>query len=257
MKKSQKPRATGSFFIPLDDLIVDEKKNMRFAHLYESGDDELGNEQASIAELAASMKKEGQLQPCIVVETPKGWELRAGFRRYRAAKKAGLATLHVVPYYGDEKSIAAIAATENIGRKKASAVEIAHEVHRLATVDKLSQSEIASRVTLSQPSVANYLQIMKLQKPILDAWKKTPGAFTWRELLDLSKTSPEHQLSWFHARLGVHMPSEKKRKGRGRVRRASIDSVRKEVERGAYDKLTPRAAALAVLEALGGAREET
>jgi ParB family chromosome partitioning protein len=124
-------------------------------------------DEQSMDELAASIKKLGIVQPLTVRETGTGrYQLIAGERRLRAAKRAGLT--HVPAYIrtADDQAMLELALVENIQREDLDAVEVAISFQRLIEECKLTQEELSERVGKQRSTVANYLRLLKLPAEI-------------------------------------------------------------------------------------------
>lgn len=124
-------------------------------------------DEQSLDELAASIKKLGIVQPLTVRETGTGrYQLIAGERRLRAAKRAGLT--HVPAYIrtADDQAMLELALVENIQREDLDAVEVAISFQRLIEECKLTQEELSDRVGKQRSTVANYLRLLKLPAEI-------------------------------------------------------------------------------------------
>jgi ParB family transcriptional regulator, chromosome partitioning protein len=121
---------------------------------------------ASIAELAASMKSSGIIQPLIVRKAGQGYELIAGHRRWEAAKIAGLT--HVPAYCRDVDSYAQaqMALVENIQREDLNPIERAQAYRALMDQLGLTQAELASRMGEERSSIANYLRLLDLTEVV-------------------------------------------------------------------------------------------
>ncbi len=123
-------------------------------------------DESKLDELAASIAANGVIQPVIVRQSGSLYELVAGERRWRAARKAGLGQIPaVVQELSDEKALE-LALVENIQRDELSSVEEAHAYRLLVEDFGLSQEEVARRVGRSRSAVANTLRLLKLPKPI-------------------------------------------------------------------------------------------
>ncbi|MCW5941933.1 MAG: ParB/RepB/Spo0J family partition protein [Fimbriimonadaceae bacterium] len=123
-----------------------------------------------LEELAASIREVGIVQPLIVRPAGGGrYELIAGERRLRAAKKAGLATVPVVVRSASEQGSLELALIENIQREDINAIEAARAYRRLADEFGLNQEQIAARVGKSRVTVANALRLLRLPARILAA----------------------------------------------------------------------------------------
>jgi ParB family chromosome partitioning protein len=120
--------------------------------------------QASLEELAGSLKEHGLLQPVVVSRAPGGgYHLIAGERRWRAARLAGMATIPAVlreaPGDADQLALALI---ENLQREDLTPIEEARAYHHLRAELALSQEEIARRVGKERSTVANALRLLQL-----------------------------------------------------------------------------------------------
>src|SRR5437016_8565210 len=148
--------------------------------------------EASIDELARSVREHGIVQPLVVMRAGDKYKLIAGERRFRAAQKAGLATVPVVVRdslkSGDALQIALI---ENIQREDLNPMEEANAYHQLHDEFGMTQEEIAKRVGKERSTVANFLRLLRL-----------PAAV--KELL------ASGQLSMGHARALLSVDSAKK-----------------------------------------------
>jgi len=124
-------------------------------------------DEQSLDELAASIKKLGIVQPLTVRETGTGrFQLIAGERRLRAARRAGLT--HVPAYIrtADDQAMLELALVENIQREDLDAVEVAISFQRLIEECRLTQEELSDRVGKQRSTVANYLRLLKLPAEI-------------------------------------------------------------------------------------------
>jgi len=123
---------------------------------------------ASIEELARSVKEHGIIQPLVVTRIGDNkYRLIAGERRFRAAQKAGLDTVPVVVKEtmtdGDVLQVALI---ENIQREDLNPIEEAYAYHQLHEEFQLTQEEISKRVGKERSTVANFLRLIKLPDPV-------------------------------------------------------------------------------------------
>src|SRR6195256_7045940 len=120
-----------------------------------------------LAELTASLKQNGLLQPILVRRKGDGiYELISGERRWRAAKEAGLETIQaVIRNCGDEESVV-LALIENIQRADLNPMEMAKTYHRMMNEFGLTQDIIAQRVGCERSSIANVVRLMNLPSEI-------------------------------------------------------------------------------------------
>ena len=131
---------------------------------------EFGEER--MAELTRSVQEVGVLQPVLVREVADGYELVVGERRWRAAKRAGLATIPAIVRVTDDRDTLEQAIVENIHRDDLNSLEEAFAYHRLVDEFEMTQHQVAVRVGRSRPSVANALRLLhlptKVQRFLLD-----------------------------------------------------------------------------------------
>ena len=120
-----------------------------------------------LAELTASLKQSGLLQPILVRRKGDGiYELISGERRWRAAKEAGLETIQaVIRNCGDEESVV-LALVENLQRADLNPMEMARAYHRMMNEFGLTQDIIAQRVGCERSSIANVVRLMNLPSEI-------------------------------------------------------------------------------------------
>ncbi len=119
---------------------------------------------ASIEELSRSVREHGIIQPLVVTKIGDNkYRLIAGERRFRAAQKAGLATVPVViKETMADTDILQVALIENIQREDLNPIEEAYAYHQLHEEFQLTQEEISKRVGKERSTVANFLRLLKL-----------------------------------------------------------------------------------------------
>lgn len=118
--------------------------------------------QAHLAELAASIKESGVIQPLIVRKAYPGYELIAGERRLRASKLAGLSKVPVVVRKSSDLDQLEVALVENLQRQDLSPIEEAQGYERLQKEFSLTQEEVAKKVGKDRTTVANLVRLLKL-----------------------------------------------------------------------------------------------
>ncbi len=118
--------------------------------------------ETALAELAASLKINGLIQPIIVRKTDDGYQLVAGERRLRAAKIAGLTTIPAIVREIDSFTQAQLALVENIQREDLNPLDRATAYRSLITQLGLTQSELAIRLGEDRSTVANFLRLLEL-----------------------------------------------------------------------------------------------
>ncbi len=143
-----------------------------------------------LAELTASLKESGLLQPILVRRKGDGiYELISGERRWRAAKDAGLETIHaVIRNCGDEESVV-LALVENLQRTDLNPMEMARAYHRMMNEFGLTQDIIARRVGCERSSIANVVRLTQLP-------------------VEVQQLIESNQLSMGHAKVILGLPSQ-------------------------------------------------
>lgn len=117
---------------------------------------------ASLRELADSIKEQGIIQPLIVRKNGEGFELIAGERRWRAAQLAGLTEIPIIVRDADDRAVLELALIENLQRENLNPIEEALGYSQLIEQFQLKQEEAATKVGKSRAVVANALRLLKL-----------------------------------------------------------------------------------------------
>jgi ParB family chromosome partitioning protein len=115
-----------------------------------------------LAELAASIKTHGLIQPLVVTETVEGFVLIAGERRWRASQLAGLEQVPVIVKETTPQDMLELALIENIQRADLNALEEAHAYRQLIDEFGLTQEDVADRVGKARTTVTNLLRLLEL-----------------------------------------------------------------------------------------------
>jgi ParB family chromosome partitioning protein len=121
---------------------------------------------ARLAELAASIRESGIVQPLLVRRRGERYQIIAGERRLRAAQAAGLATVPVMVRDVADEHLLELALVENIQREELNPIEEAQAFHRLQDEFHLTQEEIARRVGRDRTTVANTLRLLRLPREL-------------------------------------------------------------------------------------------
>lgn len=120
-----------------------------------------------MAELAASIREHGIIQPLIVSPEAGGtYTLIAGERRLEAAKQAGLRTVPAILRQVSDRELLELALIENIQRAELNPLEEAEAYRQLTEDFGLSHEEVASRVGKSRPAVSNTLRLLQLSDTV-------------------------------------------------------------------------------------------
>lgn len=122
-----------------------------------------------LVELAASIEEHGIIQPIVVTQSPDGYQLIAGERRWRSARLAGLSTVPVIVKDVAPNEMLELALVENLQRSDLNALEEAMAYHQLTEEFGLTQEQVAHRVGKSRVAVANTLRLLKAARPVQEA----------------------------------------------------------------------------------------
>jgi ParB family transcriptional regulator, chromosome partitioning protein len=123
---------------------------------------------ASLRELADSIRQQGLMQPILVRPLADGdrYEIIAGERRWRAARLAGLDEVPVLVRDVPDESALAMALIENIQREDLNALEQARGLQRLSADFGFTHQQIAEAVGRSRVAVTNLLRLLNLSEPV-------------------------------------------------------------------------------------------
>ena len=120
-------------------------------------------DEASLAELAESIKARGVIQPIVVRPTgPEQYEILAGERRWRAARLAGLQQVPAVVRDVPDEAALGIGLIENIQREDLNPLEEANGLKRLIDEFKLTHEQVATAIGRSRAGVTNLLRLLEL-----------------------------------------------------------------------------------------------
>lgn len=129
-------------------------------------------DEEALVSLTSSIRELGVLQPILVREHDGRYELIAGERRWRAAKRAGLDRIPAVVRDVDDQTSLAHAIVENVQRAELNAIEEAAAFQQLIDDFELTQDDVATRVGKSRPAITNALRLLTLstdlQRAIID-----------------------------------------------------------------------------------------
>ena len=124
-------------------------------------------DEESLSALAASIAEVGVIQPIVVRATDDdGYELIAGERRWRAAKRAGLPSIPAILRDSDDLSSLETAVVENLHRQDLNALEEAAAYQQLMEDFAFTQDQVATRVGRSRSAVANTIRLLHLSAPV-------------------------------------------------------------------------------------------
>lgn len=150
----------------------------------------------AILELSDSIKQYGILSPLVVQDRKDHYEIIAGERRWRAAKKAGLKEVPAIIKNYTEQEIVEISLIENIQREDLNPIEEAQAYKRLLTEFNLKQDEVAARVSKSRVAVTNSMRLLKLcdevQQMVIEGKISTGHA---RALISIENPEKQYEIA--------------------------------------------------------------
>lgn len=150
-----KAESTGSLYLPISQ--VESCSSQPRKHF----------DEASLAELADSIREHGIIQPLTVRKLASGYyQIIAGERRWRAARLAGLQEVPVVVIEADDRKAAELAMIENLQREDLNPMEEALGYRSLIQQYHMTQEEAARRVGKSRPAVTNALRLLDLDPSV-------------------------------------------------------------------------------------------
>jgi ParB family chromosome partitioning protein len=123
----------------------------------------------SLAELAASIREHGVIQPLVVTQAGDEYQLIAGERRWRAAQLAGLVTVPAIIKETTPQQMLELALVENVQRADLNPLEEASAYRQLMDEFGLTQEEVAERVGKSRTAVANTVRLLRLPDDLKEA----------------------------------------------------------------------------------------
>jgi len=193
---------------------------------------------ARLAELAASLRESGMVQPILVRRHGERYQIIAGERRWRAAQQAGLATVPIVVRDVADDRLLELALVENIQRQELTPLEEAQAFHRLQEELRLTQEEVARKVGRDRTTVTNTLRLLRLPREVRELLN-TGGldAGHGRALLALDKAEEQIALAREAARKGLSVREVERRVALLRAPRTRRPPTRDANTRAAEERL--------------------
>ena len=136
-----------------------------------------------IAELSASIKENGIIQPLVVTENNGEFILISGERRLRASRLAGLEMIPVVIKKATKKDQMAMAIIENVQRSDLNCIEEALAYYQLMNEFSLTQEEVAKKIGKDRSTIANFLRILKLPREVIKMIQRDDLSFGHAKVL--------------------------------------------------------------------------
>jgi ParB family transcriptional regulator, chromosome partitioning protein len=191
-----------------------------------------------LAELAASIRESGVVQPILVRRHGERYQIIAGERRWRAAQQAGLATVPIVLRDVADDRLLELALVENIQRQELSPLEEAQAFHRLQEELRLTQEEVARKVGRDRTTITNTLRLLRLPREVRDLLQSGAlDAGHGRALLALEKAEEQVALGREAARKGLSVREVERRVAQMRAPRPRAAPARDANTRAAEERL--------------------
>ena len=196
-----------------------------------------------LAELAASIREQGIVQPIVVTPRGEKLEIVAGERRWRAAALAGLTKVPVVwREKQSESDLLEVALVENLQREDLNPLDAAEAYARLKDEFRLSHEKIADRVGKDRTTVTNALRLLKLPASVRDRIRSglLSGGHA-RALASLTSADDQERLAEEILRRGLSVrQTEKRVAGMGSADKLRREHRRDPFTRDAEEKLSRR-----------------
>ena len=155
-EKADEIRAQGIEFIDINDIKPNENQPRKVF------------DDVKLQELANSIKEHGLIQPVILRQAKKGYEIVAGERRWRACRKAGLKEIPcMIKELTDEQNML-VAIIENMQREDLNPIEEAEGLNQMISSFGMTQEEVSKSVGKSRPYITNSLRLLKLPQEVRD-----------------------------------------------------------------------------------------
>lgn len=126
-------------------------------------------DEKALQELSDSIKVHGVIQPLVLRRVGNKYEIIAGERRYKASCMAGLKKVPAIVREMTDNESAEVALIENVQRKNLSAIEEAQSYKNLLNRGYLTQEDLAEKLGVSQPTIANKLRLLNLCDEVQNA----------------------------------------------------------------------------------------
>ena len=190
--------------------------------------------EGALAELAASIREQGIVQPIVVTPRGEKLEIVAGERRWRATAMAGLTTVPVVwREQQSESDLLEVALVENLQREDLNPLDAAEAYARLKDEFRLSHERIADRVGKDRTTVTNALRLLKLPSSVRDRIRSglLSGGHA-RALASLESADDQERLAEEILRRGLSVRQAEKRV----ASMGSADKLRRERRRDPFTR---------------------
>lgn len=183
-----------------------------------------------LAELAASIREHGIIQPLIVSPSEgETYTLIAGERRLRAAVQVGLRTVPAILRQANDRELLELALIENIQRAELNPLEEADAYRQLTEEFGLSHEEVAQRVGKSRPAVSNTMRLLQLSDAVKKALVES-YSHADEEDQDIDESESKFRLSEGHARALLRLSNHQRQDAALSTVKASRLNVRQTEE---------------------------
>ncbi len=192
---------------------------------------------AKLAELAASIRASGIVQPILVRRRGERYQIIARERRWRAAQALGLASVPVTLRDVPDDQLLELALVENVQREELTALEEAQAFERKQSELGLTQEEIARRVGRDRTTITNTLRLLRLPRELRElVGKGALDAGHARALLALDAASDQLALGREAARKGLSVREVENRVALFRAPRGGRAAARKDPNTAAAEE---------------------
>lgn len=143
------------------DLAISKIKTNKYQPRFDFNEEKL-------SDLVNSIKEKGIVQPVLVRAAQEGYELIAGERRLRAAKKVGLESIPAIIKNVDDLNMLEISLIENIQREGLNPIEEARAFQKFITDFQFTQEKISQVIGKDRSTIANTIRLLSLPKKVQD-----------------------------------------------------------------------------------------
>lgn len=226
-----------SALIPQRDVVfVDSEKHEKVANISTSQiktnkyQPRVEFDETKLNDLIKSIKEKGVIQPVLVRKIHDGYELIAGERRLRAAKRLGLENIPAIVRTVSDLDMLEISLIENIQREELNPIEEANAFERFLTEFNFTQEKIAQVLGKDRSTIANTIRLLSLPKKVQEFISKNMiTAGHAKALLSLPSESEQYRVSNLVIKKGLSVRETEKlvarRTSTGKRREVKTDTA--------------------------------
>ena len=165
-------KGLGALIPPKEVMFVDAEKHEKVANLALSAiktnryQPRVQFDEERLSDLVKSIKEKGVIQPVLVRRSHEGYELIAGERRLRAAKRLNLEKIPAIIKEVNDIDMLEMALIENIQREELNPIEEANAFERFITEFKFTQEKIAQVLSKDKSTISNTIRLLSLPKKV-------------------------------------------------------------------------------------------